>query len=267
MKKIFLVLFSVVVLFGCSSKASENSVSVVASSIPHAQILEFSKPLLKEKHGLDLDIKVVDDYYIPNKVVDSGEADANFFQHVPFFDNQLKEHNYDLVNVASIHLEPIGIYSNTYKNKDDIKDGASVILSNSSADHGRILSILENNGLIKLDPKVNKIDASIKDIIENKKNLVFKADVDPAFTAKTLQNNEADLIAINSNYALEAGLKPLEDSIILEDTNNNPYSNIIVVKKGAENSDKIKNVIDVLKSKQVTDYITTTYNGSIIPVK
>lgn len=266
MKKLLLAVFSVIVLVGCSSKASENSLSVVASSIPHAQILEHIKPVLKEKHDLDLDIKVVDDYYIPNKVVDSGEADANFFQHVPFFENQLAEHNYDLANIASIHLEPIGIYSNTFKNKDEIKDGASIILSNSVADHGRILAILEKNGLIKLNPKVNKEEATIKDIIENKKNLVFKADVDPAFTAKTLQNNEADLVAINSNYALEAGLNPLKDSIILEDTDNNPYANIVVVKKGNENNENIKYLIEALKSKEVADYLIETYGGAVIPV-
>lgn len=267
MKKLLSAILVLFVLVGCSSnnnnKTESEKLSVSATSVPHAEILEEAKPLLKEK-GIDLEIKVTDDYFIPNKAVDSGDVDANYFQHIPFLEQQVKEHKYQVVNAGGIHIEPIGIYSQTFKNKDEIKEGATIIISNSVADHGRILSVLENAGLIKLKAGVDKVNATLKDIVENPKKLEFKADVAPEMLAKAYQNKEADLVAINSNYALEAGLNPTKDSIIIESTKNNPYVNIVAVKKGHENDAKIKTLVETLKSDTIKKFIENKYKGSVI---
>ncbi|MEG0283858.1 MAG: MetQ/NlpA family ABC transporter substrate-binding protein [Erysipelotrichales bacterium] len=267
MKKLLGLGLGLLLLVGCGgAKDDATKLSVSATSVPHAEILEQIKPQLKEEN-IDLEIVVVDDYFIPNKAVANGDVDANFFQHIPFLNEQIKDHKYKIENAGNIHIEPIGIYSKTYKNKSEIKDGATVVLSNSVADHGRILSILEKAGLIELDKKVDKINAKVKDIVKNKKNLVFKADVDPAFAAKAYENNEGDLVAINGNFALNAGIKPLEEAIILEDSENNPYVNIVVTQEGKKDDENIKKLVAALKSEDTQKFILDKYKGSVIIAK
>lgn len=137
---------------------------------PHAKILEQVKPILKDKYDIDLEVKVLDDYYIFNKALNSGEVDANYFQHRPFFNEDVDKNNYDIVEAGAIHIEPFGFYSKTIKSKDDIKDGAEVIISNSVADHGRILAILADAGLITIKDGVKVLNATVKDIATNPKN-------------------------------------------------------------------------------------------------
>ncbi|WP_423363523.1 MetQ/NlpA family ABC transporter substrate-binding protein [Mycoplasma sp. P36-A1] len=269
MKKILGAVLALFLLVGCSNSTSEKSkeaktLSVSATSVPHAEILEQIKPTLKEKYNIDLDIQVTDDYFIPNKAVDSGDVDANFFQHIPFLEQQIAEHGYKLVNAGNIHIEPIGIYSKKYKSTDEIKDGSTIIISNSVADHGRILSVLETAGLIKLKDGVDKVNATLKDIVENPKKLEFKADIAPEMLSKAYENNEADLVAINSNYALDAGLSPTKDAIIIESTKDNPYVNIVAVKEGNENDERIKALISELKSDSTKKFIEDKYKGSVI---
>lgn len=268
MKKILkclLVLLLVVGVSGCSSKTrGENELKVSATLNPHAKILEQVKPILKEEYGIDLEIEVLDDYYLFNKSLDAGEVDANYFQHIPFFEEDVKKNNYDIVNAAGIHIEPFGFYSKTVKDVNELKDGATVIISNSVADHGRILAILAQAGLITLNSNVNELEAEVKDIVENPKNLKFE-EVKPEFLATAYQNNEGDLVAINGNYALQANLNPVNDAVILESTSeDNPYVNIVAVKKGHENDEKIKALIEVLKSEKIKTFIEEEYKGSVI---
>lgn len=266
MKKIRTLLFvGLLVLSGCSAKKSDDqTIKIIATAVPHAEILEEAKPILKENYGIDLDIEITDDYYFPNKAVDAGDADANYFQHVPFFDGEIEKYGYKLTNAGGIHIEPIGIYSKKYTDVSQIEDGATVIISNSIADHGRILNVFAAAGLITLKEGVDATSATLDDIVDNPKNLNFKAEVAPELLVQAYQGNEADLVAINSNYALNAGLNPVNDSLIIESTKDNPYVNIVAVQEGHENDEKIKALIEVLKSDAIKQFISEKYNGSVI---
>ncbi|MEG0733628.1 MetQ/NlpA family ABC transporter substrate-binding protein [Anaerorhabdus sp.] len=284
MKKVLKTLLAGLLVLGlaaCSSKPApeatpettepttgETTKLVVSATLdPHAKILEFAKPILAEK-GIELEIQVLDDYYIFNKALNDGEVDANYFQHVPFFDGEVEANGYKIVNAAGIHIEPFGFYSKTVKSVDEIKDGATVIISNSIADHGRILSILAKSGVITLAEGVDAQNATIEDITENPKNLKFQ-EVKPELLTTVFEQGEGDLVAINGNYAIQAGLNPTTDAVILEQADaTNPYVNIVAVQEGRENDPAIKTLIEVLKSDEVKQFILDTYSdGSVIPAE
>ncbi len=271
MKKVLLVLSLVLVLFGCASKPQTTDPKVLNVSCtldPHSTVLEFVKPILKEKYNIELKIQVLDDYYIFNKALDAGDVDANYFQHVPFFNKEVKENNYKITNVAGVHIEPFGFYSKKVKSVTDIPNQAVVIVSNSVADHGRILKILESYGVIKLKEGVNALDVTLEDIIDNPKNLTFK-EIKPELLITAFNNNEGDLVAINGNYALQGGLSPAKDAVMVEKaTSDNPYVNIVAVKAGTENDEKIKALIEVMTSKEVKEFIKSKWSdGSVIPTE
>ncbi len=269
--KVALVLLLAVGVVACGGKetsSTDDKKLVVSATLdPHAKILEEAKKILKDKYEIDLEVKVLDDYYIFNKALDAGEVDANYFQHVPFFDGEVKEHGYKIVNAAGIHLEPFGFYSKTVKSVNDIKEGSEIIISNSVADHGRILAILEKEGLITLKDGVNKQEATVKDIASNPKNLKF-TEVKPELLTTSFNNGEGELVAINGNYAIQAGLNPTKDAVILETASaDNPYVNIIACQEGHENDEKIKALVEVLKSDEIKKFIEDTYKGSVIPAE
>ncbi|WP_409302539.1 MetQ/NlpA family ABC transporter substrate-binding protein [Peribacillus sp. SCS-155] len=250
---------------GSSGSDSEDKKIVVgASNIPHAKILEKAKPILKEK-GVDLEIKVFQDYILPNKALNDKEIDANYFQHIPYMELQMKEEGYKFVNAGGVHIEPIGIYSKKYKSLEELPKGATIIMRDSVADHGRILAMLQEKGLLKLKDGVDKTKATINDIIENPKNLKFKADVEAGLLPQVFKNNEGDAVVINANYALDAGLDPVKDPIAVESPKNNPYVNIITVNKGDEDRKEIKTLVEVLQSKEIQDFIKNEYKGAVIP--
>ncbi|MDD6467103.1 MAG: MetQ/NlpA family ABC transporter substrate-binding protein [Erysipelotrichaceae bacterium] len=274
MKKLVVVLLSLVLvfgLFGCSNdKTGTNDdkvIKVTATLDPHSKILEFAKGILADK-GYDLQITVIDDYYVHNKALNSGEVDANYFQHLPFFEGEVAANGYDLLNVAGIHIEPFGFYSKTVTSLDELKDGAKVIISNSVADHGRILTILAKAGVITLADDVDALSATIEDIIDNPKHLEF-VEIKPEILTVAYEQNQGDLVAINGNYAIQAGLNPTKDAVLLEQADaTNPYVNIVACKKGNENSDKIQALVEVLKSDEVKQFILDTYSdGSVIPAE
>jgi D-methionine transport system substrate-binding protein len=237
---------------------------VGASNVPHAEILEEAKPILKEK-GIDLVIKKFQDYVLPNKALESKELDANYFQHIPYLKSQIKENGYDFVNAGGIHIEPIGVYSKKYHNLKDLPKGAHLIMSNSVADHGRLLSLLEKEGLIKLKEGIDKTTATLNDVVENSKNLKFDTKYEASLLPQIYNNGEGDAVLINSNYAIDAGLNPIKDSIAIEDKNS-PYVNIIAVRKGDENKKEIKTLVEVLHSKKIQDFILEKYKGAVVPV-
>ena len=251
-------------LVGCKGQQSrEDVLKVSATNKPHAEILEQVKPILKEKYDIELDIEVLDDYYIFNEALDSGDVDANYIQHRPFFQDEVEKKGYKIVEAAGIHLEPFGFYSQTIKDIKDLPDGAKIIISNSIADHGRILGILEKAGLIEIDDSVDVLKATEKDITSNPKNLKFE-EIKPEMLASAYKNNEGDMVAINGNYALSAELNAIEDAILIEEVDaNNPYVNIVACQKGHENDEKIKALIEVLKSDEIKDFITKQYKGSV----
>ncbi|GGI15983.1 MetQ/NlpA family ABC transporter substrate-binding protein [Gottfriedia solisilvae] len=237
---------------------------VGASNVPHAVILEEAKPLLK-KEGIDLKIVKFQDYVLPNKALESKELDANYFQHIPYLESQMKENGYKFENAGGIHIEPIGVYSQKYKSLDDLPKGATIIMSSSVADHGRMLSLLQQEGLIKIAEGVDPTTATIKDIAENPKNLKFKADVEAGLLPKVYQNKEGDAVLINTNYAIDAGLNPMKDAIALEGKES-PYVNIIAVREGDKDKKEIKALVKVLHSKEIQDFIIEKYEGAVVPV-
>jgi D-methionine transport system substrate-binding protein len=249
---------------GESSRDSKELV-VGASNTPHAEILEKVKPLLEEQ-GINLEIETYQDYILPNKDLESGDLDANYFQHIPYLESQIADNGYDFVNAGEIHIEPIGVYSKKYKSLEELPEGATILISNSVADHGRVLSMLEAEGLIKLADGVDKTTAEVKDIVENPKNLEFDAEYEAALLVQLYENEEGDAVLINSNYAIDAGLNPLEDSIAIEKSDS-PYVNIIAVQAGNEDNKEIKALVEVLKSKEIQDFILEEWGGSVVPVK
>jgi D-methionine transport system substrate-binding protein len=266
MKKVFTlytVLLLVFVMTACST--NENKLVIGASNIPHAEILEQVKPILAEQ-GIELEIVTFQGYVLPNKALHGKDIDANYFQHIPYLQSQIADHGYDFVNAGGVHIEPIGVYSKKYKSIEELPHGATIIMSNSVADHGRILTLLQNNGLITLASDVETTKATIEDIINNPKKLNFIANVDAGLLPQLYNNNEGDAVLINTNYAIDAGLNPLEDAILIEGADS-PYVNVIAVRSGDENREDIQALLEVLRSKEIQDFIKKEYKGAVVPVK
>lgn len=259
-----------VIFSGCDSKVeSQNNAQktentkmekliVGATPEPHAVMLEQVKETLA-KEGITLEIKEFTDYVTPNKSLDDGSLDANFFQHKPYLDSFNKEHKTNLVSVAGIHLEPMGVYSKNIKSLDELKEGDLISLPNDPSNGARALRILEANGLIKLQEGVEL--PSVQDITENPKNLKFK-EMDAPQLARALSDVSASVI--NTNFALLAGLSPLNDAIALE-SKDSPYTNIVAVKGGNEKDARIQKLIHSLQSEEMRQFILDQYKGAILP--
>lgn len=250
---------------GTATEDEKKELVVGASNVPHAVILEKAKPILAEQ-GIELKIETYQDYILPNKDLESGDLDANYFQHEPYLASQIADNGYDFVSAGGIHIEPIGVYSKKYKSLKELPDGATILISNSVADHGRVLSMLEAQGLITLKDGIDKTKAEVKDIVDNPKNLQFDAEYEAALLVQMYENEEGDAVLINSNYAIDAGLNPLEDSIAIENSES-PYVNLIAVNKGDENKEEIKALVEVLTSDEIQDFILEEWGGSVVPVK
>lgn len=242
----------------------EVTLVVGASAGLHDIILEEAAPILEEE-GIILDIKQYTEYVMPNQDLDSGDLDANYFQHIPYLENQIKDHGYKFVNAGGVHVEPMGIYSSKYDSIEDLPDGATIIMSNSVADHGRVLALLETAGLIKLKEGIDKTKATLEDIVENPKNLKIDADSNPEILTTYLNNDEGDAVVINANFIIDAGLNPVEDSIALEG-GESAYVNIITVREGDENRKEIKRLVEVLQSDEIADFIIEEWGGDVVPV-
>lgn len=241
------------------SGAENEVVKVGATAVPHAEILEGLKDEF-EKEGITVEVVPFDDYIMPNTALDEKTIDANFFQHKQYLQQQIDEFGYDFAVAGEIHSEPMGIYSTKHESLDDLPDGAEVIIPDDVSNGARALQLLEKQGLIKLKDS-NDIKATEKDIVENPKNLKFTI-VEAANIANTYQ--DVDLGVINSNYALQVNLNPVEDSLAIEG-NDTPFVNIIAVRKGDENSEKIKKLVKVLTSKECADFINENYKGAVVP--
>ncbi len=248
------------------STAEAEKLTVIATANPHEVILNEAKPILLEKYNIELEIIPTEDYYTPNRAVSDGDADANYFQHVPFFDNEKSENGYKISNVGGIHIEPFGFYSKKYTSLEELPDGAQIVISNSVADHGRILTILAKAGLLTLKDGADPLTATIEDITENPHGFTF-FEVKPELLTNSLDDAAADLVAINGNYAIGAGLKPSQDALLLEQADqDNPYVNIVACQEGHENDAKIKALVEVLQSDEIRQFIESNWNdGSVIP--
>ncbi|AGC67079.1 D-methionine ABC transporter substrate binding protein MetI [Thermoclostridium stercorarium subsp. stercorarium DSM 8532] len=260
---IFLTLFASL-LTGCNKTEKNTTIKVGASVTPHAEILQVAKEILAEK-GYNLEIIEYNDYVLPNIATDTGELDANYFQHLPYLQNFNEENGTKLVSVAAIHYEPFGIYPGKTKSLDELKDGAVIAIPNDGTNEARALKLLEAQGLIKLKEDVG-FTATVLDIESNPKKLVIK-EMEAAQLARALQ--DVDLAVINGNYAIEAGLHVNRDALAIEDKESEAaqtYANIVAVKEGNENNEAIKALIEALKSEKVKEFINKKYEGAVIPV-
>ncbi|WNQ10559.1 MetQ/NlpA family ABC transporter substrate-binding protein [Paenibacillus aurantius] len=277
MKKLLVLLFALtLVLAACGSKDSASpssspsggssaapakaaTLKVGATAVPHAEILKFIQPKLKEQ-GVDLQIVEFNDYVQPNVQVNEKQLDANFFQHAPYLEQFNKDNNAKLVKVAGVHVEPMGAYSKKIKKIDELKDGATVIIPDDPTNSGRALALLEKNGLIKLKEGVG-VTGTVRDITENKKNLKFK-ELEAAMLPRTV--DEADLSVINTNFALDAKLVPTKDALLLEGKDS-PYVNILVAREDNKDSDAMQKLAKALNTPEVKKFIEDTYKGEVVP--
>ena len=257
-------------LTGCGSSKSESSekktddkkITVAASATPHAEILEEAKTLLKDK-GYELEVKVFDDYVQPNNVVESGEFDANYFQHVPYLEQFNEEKRTHLVVAGKIHYEPFGIYPGTKKDLKDIAKGDKIAVPNDTTNEARALLLLQDNGIIKLKDGAG-IKATVNDIEENPNNIEI-VELEAAQVPRVV--NEVAYVVLNGNYALEANYTVKKDALAYEKSDSEAaktYVNVIAVKEGNENSEKIKALVDVLKSDSIKKFINEKYGGAVI---
>lgn len=238
---------------------------VGASSTPHSEILEFIAPMLVEE-GIDLQVTVFQDFVLPNLALHDGELDANYFQHVPYLTRFNAEQGTDIVPVGGVHVEPIGIYSSVHDSLDDLPQGARIIMSNSVSDHGRLLALLQYVGLITLDPSVVPANSHLEDIIDNPLDLQFEANVDPGMLVQAYRNGEGDAVLINTNFALDGGLNPMQDAIAMEDSNS-PFVNVVAVNAGNENDPRVLALVEALHSEAVYQFILDTYQGAVVPAQ
>lgn len=264
MKKILSVLLVLLILAGCSSTGSDKKLEKIvigASITPHAEILAEAKPLLEEK-GYTLEIKEFADYVQPNLALDDKSLDANYFQHVPYLENFNKEHNLKLVSAGAVHYEPFGIYAGKTKALADLPNNAKIAVPNDATNEARALNLLEVNGIIKLKENAG-LNATKLDIVENPKNVEI-VELEAAQIGSALV--DVDFGVLNGNYAIQANLK-ISDALALEDAKSlgaRTYANVIAVREGDENSDKIKALLEVLKSDKIKQFINDKYQGSVV---
>jgi len=258
------------VLVGCGTTNSSNNatsskrkITVAASETPHSEILAEAKKILAQQ-GWDLQVTVFQDYVQPNLVVESGEFDANYFQHVPYLESFNKEKSTHLVDAGDIHYEPFGIYPGAKKTLASITKGDVIAIPNDTTNEARALLLLQDNGIIKLKDGVG-LTATVNDIKENTKGVVIK-ELEAAQISRV--KSEVALIVLNGNYALQAGLSVAKDAIVFEKADSQAaktYVNIIAVKKGNEQNEGIKALVTVLKSDEIKKFINDKYDGAVIP--
>lgn len=242
---------------GCSSKP-KNGLKVAATPVPHAQMLEFIKPDLKAQ-GIDLIIIVTDDYNMPNRALADKEIDANFFQHIPFMEEQIKQFHYPIISIAKIEIEPMGIYSKKIHSLSDLQESATIAIPNDPSNEARALLLLQEHGIIQLDSS-NNLQATILNVTKNPKHIKF-IEVDAAMLPRSLE--DVDAAVINTNYALEAKLSPIKDALVLEDKNS-PYANVIAIRIGDENRPDIQALKTAMTSEKMKEFISQKYKGAVL---
>lgn len=272
-KKLLTTILSVALVLGLAacggndaqvSKDGElTKIMVAASTTPHAEILAQAKDALAAK-GYDLQVTEFADYVQPNNVVESGEFDANYFQHIPYLEQFNEEQGTHLVNAGGIHYEPFGIYAGKQSDLANVPDGAAIAVPNDTTNEARALLLLQDNGLITLKEGVG-LNATKLDIESNPKNIEI---VELEAAQISLLRDDFDYVVLNGNYALQAGLSVAKDSLAYELSDSEAaktYVNVIAVKEGNENSDAIKALVEVLKSEEIVNYINSTYDGAVVP--
>jgi D-methionine transport system substrate-binding protein len=233
---------------------------VGATPVPHGDILKVVQPLLAEE-GIELQIEEFQDYVTPNQFLAEGDIDANFFQHVPYLDSQNEQHNYGLTVITGVHIEPMGGYSDKYDSIEELPQGGLILHPDAVSEEGRVLALLQSQGLIKLKDGVG-FNGTVRDIVENPKEFVFQG-VEAASLPQLYK--DADLAVINTNYALQAGLSPAKDSLILEGPEDNPYVNVLATVEAKKDDLLIQKLAEALNSEEVRKFIEEQYEGNVVP--
>ncbi|AIL33348.1 MetQ/NlpA family ABC transporter substrate-binding protein [Basilea psittacipulmonis] len=242
-----------------TAQAGETLV-VGASPVPHAKILEHVKPALAAE-GVDLDIRVYNDYILPNRAVEEGDIDANYFQHDPYLKTYNANNGTDIISVGGVHVEPMALYSSKVKRLEDLKEGAKIVVPSDPTNGGRALLLLQAHGLIKLKIATDLL-ATPRDIIDNPKKLSFTT-ADAPIVARLLP--DVDLAVINSNFAMQAGLNPVTDSLLIEGSES-PYVNIVATVPSKKDDPRIQKLMKALQSADTAKFIEETYQGAVVPV-
>lgn len=243
--------------------AAEGTIKVAASPTPHAEILEAAKEILADE-GWDLEVTEFEDYVQPNLVVESGDFDANYFQHIPYLESFNEEKGTHLVDAGDIHYEPFGIYPGTKSSLDELEDGDTIAVPNDTTNEARALLLLQDNGVLTLKEGAG-LTATVNDIESTTKDIKIQ-ELEAAQVPRVL--GEVAFAVINGNYAVEAGLSVADDAIAYEASDSEAaktYVNIIAVKEGNEDNEGIVALVDALKSDEIKDFINETYNGAVIP--
>ena len=238
-------------------------INVAASATPHAEILAKAKEILTAD-GWDLQVTEFSDYVQPNEVVESGDFDANYFQHIPYLDSFNEEKGTHLVNAGGIHYEPFGIYPGTKGSLEELAEGDEIAVPNDTTNEARALLLLQDNGVITLKEGAG-LTATVNDIVENPKNIKI-VELEAAQVARVV--DEVEFVVLNGNYALEAGYSVKSDAIAFEQADSEAagtYVNIIAVYEGNEGNDNIKALVEVLKSQEIQDFINEKYDGAVVP--
>jgi len=254
------LIFTLGLSAGCGQQSStkvEKTLKVGVTAGPHAEIMDVVKKVA-EKEGLKIEVVEFNDYIQPNVALNQGDIDVNSFQHQPYLDNIIKDRKYDLTPLAKTVIFPMGIYSTKIKNITDLPQGATVAIPNDPTNGGRALLLLEKVNLIKLRPGAG-LNAAITDIIENPKNIIIK-ELDAAQIPRSLA--DIDIAAVNTNYAITAGLVPTKDAIAIEDINS-PYANILVVRTQDKDDPAVQKLIKAYHSEEVKAFIQEHFKGSV----
>lgn len=252
-------LFSTLLIFILSVSAYSKVFKVGVTPVPHTAFLELIKDDLK-KEGLDLEIVEFNEYVIPNIALAEGELDANFFQHLPYLTKFSQDRKLQLNSLGTVHIAPLALYSNRVKSVNDLKNGASIAIPNDPSNLGRSLILLHLNGVIKLKNPKDWLSTEF-DVVENPKKLKFKL-VEAPQLPRVLK--DVDAAVIPGNFALQSGLNPVKQGLILEDKDSD-YANVVAVRKGDENREDVKTFFKVLRSQKLKDFIAKEYDGGVIP--
>ena len=260
------ILGGALLIAGCGNDNNKQAASdskqvlkIGATAVPHAEILEQVKPILA-KNGIELKITEFTDYNTPNLALGDKEIDANFFQHIPYMDEFAKAHKLNLVSAGGVHLEPMGLYSRQIKDLKDLPKGAKIAIPNDPTNGGRALLLLQKQGLITLKDSSN-ILSTVQDITSNPNEYQF-VELEAAQVPRSL--DDVALAAINTNYALNAGLNPGKDALAIE-SKDSPYVNIVTVLKGNENDPRIKKLMEALHTPEIKKFIEEKYKGAVVP--
>nr|WP_300003887.1 MetQ/NlpA family ABC transporter substrate-binding protein [Tissierella sp.] len=260
LKLVLTLVLALSFLTACSKdSADDKTIKIGATPDPHLKILELIKDDLAAE-GITLEIKEFTDYIAPNVALAQKDLDANFFQHKPYLDDKVAQEGFELVSIGTVHVEPMALYSETLKDITDLQNGAEISIPSDNVNGARALLLLEANGLIEVDKEAG-INATERDITKNPKNLKFTA-LQAELIPKAIA--DVDAAVINGNYAIDAGLNPVRDGLIIEGQES-PYANIVAVRKGQENDEKFKILLKYLQSDKVKKFIEDNYDGGVVP--